>query len=70
MNEVKKAPRAPGKSFVDIVKEYSAHPVPDYLLIDKSEWLGDEDINVDRYITAEAHELEKERIWKKVWQVA
>jgi phenylpropionate dioxygenase-like ring-hydroxylating dioxygenase large terminal subunit len=44
--------------------------VPDYLFIDKSEWLGDEDIGVDRYITHEAHELEKERIWKKVWQMA
>jgi nitrite reductase/ring-hydroxylating ferredoxin subunit len=67
---IRKAPRAPGKSFVEMVKAYSAHPVPDYLLIDKSEWLGDEDIDVDLYISREAHELEKEKIWKKVWQMA
>jgi phenylpropionate dioxygenase-like ring-hydroxylating dioxygenase large terminal subunit len=66
----KKAPRAPGVPFVDIVKSYEKHPVPDYLYIDKSEWLGDEDIEVDRYITREAHDLEKEKIWKKVWQMA
>jgi phenylpropionate dioxygenase-like ring-hydroxylating dioxygenase large terminal subunit len=63
-------PRAPGMRFPDIVRQYTKHPVPDYLLIDNSEWLGDEDIPVDRYITREEHDLEKERIWKKVWQVA
>lgn len=72
MNDPKarKAPRAPGRSFPEIVKEYSKHPVPEYLLIDKSEWLGDADIDVDRYISREIHEQEKQRIWKKVWQMA
>jgi phenylpropionate dioxygenase-like ring-hydroxylating dioxygenase large terminal subunit len=67
----RKAPRAPGKSFNEMVRDCAKqHQVPDYLLIDKSEWLGDEEISVDRYITREAHELEKEKIWKKVWQMA
>jgi nitrite reductase/ring-hydroxylating ferredoxin subunit len=73
MNETKglrKAPRAPGKSFLDMVKLYSSSSVPEYLLIDKSEFIGDHDLNVDRYITREAHDLEKEKIWKKVWQMA
>jgi phenylpropionate dioxygenase-like ring-hydroxylating dioxygenase large terminal subunit len=68
--DIRKAPRAPGKSFLDMVKAYTSSKIPDYLLIDKSEWLGDEDVNVDRYITREAHDLEKEKIWKKVWQMA
>ena len=74
MNETKqirKAPRAPGLHFSDMLKEYAQHgPVPESLLIDKSEWLGEGQINVDRYITREAFELEKEKIWKKVWQMA
>ncbi len=70
MDQPRKAPRAPGASFSDILKAYDKHPVPDYLLIDRSEWLGDEDIPVDRYITRAAYDLEKERIWKRVWQMA
>ncbi len=70
MDQIRKTPRAPGLNFIDILKAYDKHPVPDYLLIDKSEWLGDEDIPADRYITREAYELEKERIWKRVWQMA
>ncbi len=70
MDNSRKAPRAPGASFGDFLKAYDKHPIPDYLLIDKSEWLGDEDIPVDRYFTREAYELEKERIWKRVWQMA
>jgi phenylpropionate dioxygenase-like ring-hydroxylating dioxygenase large terminal subunit len=66
----KKAPRAPGLRFSEFLQAYTKHPVPDYLFIDKSEWLGDKDIDVDRYLTREAHELEKEKIWKKVWQMA
>ena len=74
MNEskpVRKAPRAPGMSFGDAVKAYAEHaPVPEYLLIDTSTFVGDEDIDVDRYITRECYELEREKIWKKVWQMA
>ena len=38
----KKAPRAPGKSFQDLLAEMDG-PFDDYLKIDKSAWLGDED---------------------------
>jgi phenylpropionate dioxygenase-like ring-hydroxylating dioxygenase large terminal subunit len=65
----KKAPRAPGTSFQDMLRGVEG-PVPDYLKIDRSAWLGDEDIPVERYISREVHELEKETIWKKAWQMA
>lgn len=32
--------------------------------------MGNQDIDIDRYLTREYHELEKEKIWKKTWQVA
>jgi phenylpropionate dioxygenase-like ring-hydroxylating dioxygenase large terminal subunit len=68
----RKAPRSPrGMTFNEIVRECAkTQKVPDFLLIDKSEWLGDEPIDVDRYLSREIHEQEKERIWKKVWQMA
>jgi len=69
-NPKRQAPRAPGMRFTDFVRAYKKNPVPDFLLIDKSEWMGDENIDVDRYITKECHDLEKEKIWKKVWQMA
>jgi len=68
----RKTPRSPtGMTFNQIVREVAkTQSLPDFLLIDKSEWLGDEPISVDRYISKEILEQEKERIWKKVWQMA
>ena len=66
----RQAPRAPGTRYIDFVRAYNKHPVPEYLHIDKSEFLGDEPIDIDRYITRECHDLEKEKIWKKAWQMA
>lgn len=63
-------PRAPGTRFTDMVRAYNKHQVPDYLLIDTNTWLGDHDIPIDRYIDRKFHELEKEHLWKKVWQMA
>ena len=63
-------PRAPGVKFADLLRAYTKHPVPDYLSIDTNTWLGDHDIPIDRYIDRKYHELEKERLWKKVWQMA
>ena len=50
--------------------DQDSRPVPDHLRIDTAVFLGDHDIPVDRYIDPKFHELEKEKIWKKVWQVA
>jgi phenylpropionate dioxygenase-like ring-hydroxylating dioxygenase large terminal subunit len=72
MSGVKKktVPRAPGPRFPEIVRAYTKGPVPDYLLIDTNTWQGDQDIPIDRYIDRKYHELEKEHLWKKVWQMA
>ena len=66
----RKAPRAPGIRFSDLVRMDASHMPDPCLLIDKSEWQGDEEIPASRYIGREIHELEKEKIWKKVWQMA
>ena len=59
----RKAPRGPSGTFAQVLAGYKDKPIPDYLLIDKSEWLGDQDIPVARYISREFHDLEKERLW-------
>jgi phenylpropionate dioxygenase-like ring-hydroxylating dioxygenase large terminal subunit len=61
--------RSPGISYQKIL-EQDSRPVPDHLRDDTAVFLGDQDIPVDRYIEPKFHELEKEKIWKKVWQVA
>ena len=56
MDNIRKTPRAPGLNFADILKAYDKHPIPDYLLIDKSEWLGDKDIPCLLYTSDAADE--------------
>src|SRR5262245_34855161 len=65
----RKAPRAPGIRFSDLVRMDASRTPDPCLLIDKSQWQGDAEIPVDRYLSREIHELEKEKIWKKVWQM-
>ncbi len=33
-------------------------------------YFGEADIPVERYLSREFHELEKERLWSRVWQFA
>ncbi len=61
--------RSPGTSYQRILDQDS-RPVPDHLRIDTAVFVGDRDIPIDRYMDREFHELEKEKIWRKVWQVA
>ena len=61
--------RSPGISYQKLLDQ-DTRPVPDHLRIDTAVFLGDHDIPVDRYIDPKFHELEKKKIWKKVWQVA
>lgn len=61
--------RSPGISY-QAVLDKDTRPVPDYLRIDTAAHLGDHDIPVDRYIDPGFHELEKEKLWPKVWQMA
>lgn len=43
--------------------------VPDYLRIKSNPYLGDEDLPVDRYISQSFFNLEKDKMWPKVWQM-
>jgi phenylpropionate dioxygenase-like ring-hydroxylating dioxygenase large terminal subunit len=45
-------------------------PVPEPLLEHCPSTLGPADVSTDRYTSQEIHELEVERVWKKVWQWA
>ena len=61
--------RSPGLSYQDLHKNDS-RPVPDVLRWVNWEFMGDTDIPVAAYTSREWHELEKEKIWKRVWQMA
>ena len=60
--------RSRGISYQKLLDQDS-RPVPDYLRIDTAVHLGDQDIPVDRYIDPKFHELEKEKLWNRVWQM-
>ena len=44
--------------------------VPDYLRVQSNPDMGDEDLSVDRYISQEFFNKEKEEMWPQVWQMA
>ena len=45
-------------------------PVPEVLRLESPQFLGNEDIANSRYTSRAYHELEVERLWKRVWQFA
>lgn len=58
-------------SYQDVVrKEAETEAVPAHLLEESCEFLGTDDIPVERYTSYEFHRLEVERMWRKVWQLA
>lgn len=61
--------RSRGVSYQQLLDQ-DTRPVPDYLRIDTAAHVGDHDIPIDRYIEPEFHELEKQKLWPKVWQMA
>jgi phenylpropionate dioxygenase-like ring-hydroxylating dioxygenase large terminal subunit len=61
--------RSPGLSYQDLL-DADSRPVPEVLRWQSSASFGQDDKPVDRYIAREIHELEKERLWTKVWQMA
>ena len=62
-------PRSPGLTYQDLLDQDS-HEVPAVLRLESPKDVGLEEVPVRRYISREYHELEKERLWKKVWQFA
>ena len=61
--------RSPGITYQQLL-DADTHPVPDILREEAPGFLGDADISIRRYISREWHELEKERLWSRVWQFA
>ena len=61
--------KSPGISYQELL-DTDTHPVPDVLRLESPRYLGSADVSIDRFKTREWHELEKERLWGKVWQFA
>ena len=63
------AARSPGLSYQQLL-DTDTHEVPKVLRLESSKFFGDADVSIDRYISREWHEREKERLWSRVWQFA
>lgn len=61
--------RCPGIGVQDILADDS-RPVPSYLTEQSYEFLGDEDIPVERYTSADFFQREIRDMWPRVWQWA
>ena len=60
---------SPGASYQQLL-DTDSMPVPDVLRWQSTVYLGDQDYPVTQYTSREFHELEKEKLWSKVWQMA
>jgi phenylpropionate dioxygenase-like ring-hydroxylating dioxygenase large terminal subunit len=69
MMRVEREDRCPGQSYTDML-ENDTRRVPDYLLIESNQDLGDEPISTERYTSAEFAAREAELMWPNVWQFA
>ncbi len=61
--------RAPGKSWQDLLDE-DTHRVPDFLREERPYLNGLADVPKDNYLSRRRHELEKQGLWARVWQMA
>ena len=62
-------PRSAGPSAQEIMAN-DAVPAPPTLRMESQFDMGTDDIPVERYFSREFHDLEVERVWRRVWQVA
>lgn len=62
-------PRCPGTTVRDLALA-DTNPVPEFLYTDNYENLGSAPIPASNYVSPEFFELEKERMWPRVWQFA
>ncbi|MCB2014557.1 MAG: aromatic ring-hydroxylating dioxygenase subunit alpha [Sphingobium sp.] len=69
--KIKGAPlaRCPGTSVRDLAMA-DTNPVPEFLYTDEYENLGSDPIPAERYTSPEFFELEKQKMWPRVWQFA
>ena len=63
------AARSPGISYQHLL-DTDTRPVPAVLRLEHPWYGGCDDKDVDRYTSREFHDLEIERMWKRVWQMA
>lgn len=62
-------PLGPGPSVQSVIAKDS-HPASEHYRTTSFVDMGTEDIDISRYTSREWHELEKEKVWNKTWQVA
>jgi phenylpropionate dioxygenase-like ring-hydroxylating dioxygenase large terminal subunit len=62
--------RCPDAPSVQDYLDRDSRPVPEGLRWEEYTHLGSEDIDATRYTSREFHDLEMERMWTKVWQMA
>ena len=61
--------RSPGLTYQQLLDE-DTREVPEVLRLQSPKDLGDADIPVERYTSKAWHDLEVERLWRRVWQFA
>ncbi len=61
--------RSPGVTYQELL-DRDTHPVPEVLRWQSWSFIDDADVPVSRYTSREFHEIEKEKLWKRVWQMA
>lgn len=61
--------RCEGISYQELLDDETVE-VPAYLRENTNPYMGDEDIDVARWISRDFHEQEAEKLWPKVWQMA
>ncbi len=61
--------RSAGISYTEVL-ETDSHPVRDILKVDSPLPPGPTTVDPAVYFSREVHEMEKEKIWKRVWQMA
>jgi nitrite reductase/ring-hydroxylating ferredoxin subunit len=61
--------RSSGISYQQLL-DTDTHPVPDCLREQSAPYFGDQDVPVAYYTDRKYHELEKEKLWSRVWQFA
>ena len=63
------ANRSAGISYLELLDQDS-HPVRDILRVESPMQPGPTRVPVERYFSKEFHDLEVEKVWKRVWQMA
>jgi nitrite reductase/ring-hydroxylating ferredoxin subunit len=61
--------RSPGLTYQQLLDE-DTFDVPEVLRLQSPKDLGDADVSVERYTSKAWHDLEVERLWRRVWQFA